>query len=105
MRKIMHAMYERAKLRMGEWVSRFQPDPPMPQFALDIAGCVILDGWSSRANKHYVAILLRTLDASFQLVSAAFMSVCPMWLAYVCNISIMLMHLPLSLFRPLSACR
>jgi hypothetical protein len=67
-RKIMRAMYARAKLRMRERLSIFVPKEPVPRYAMDAAACISLDGWSSRANRHYVAILLHTLDKSFRLV-------------------------------------
>jgi hypothetical protein len=62
-------MHHRAKCLMKERLSNLSLEPPLPQFAMNVAACIMLDGWSSRANRHYVAILLRTLDSSFRLVS------------------------------------
>eukprot|EP00952_Eustigmatos_sp_NYUAD-ZCMA_P012961 51772-Eustigmatos_ZCMA.PRE.1 len=63
----MRAMYKRARERMTERLSGFRPDPPVGRYARPIASCITLDGWSSRANRHYVAILLRTLDYNFNM--------------------------------------
>lgn len=67
-RKILRAMHARSKLQMLERMQVFNPNPPLPQYAMSTAACLMCDGWSSRANRHYMAILLRTLDTKFNLV-------------------------------------
>lgn len=75
-RKIMRAMYARAKERMCERLSQFSPTPPVPRYAMDAAACISLDGWSSRANRHYVAVLLHTLDMNFNMVRLGIWMLC-----------------------------
>lgn len=62
----MRAMNGRARELLIESLAVFGED--VAPFAKEAAACITLDGWSSRANKHYMAFLLVTMTANFDKV-------------------------------------
>lgn len=66
-RKIMRAMHGKARELMLQWTAPLRDEGRRP-YAREGVACLSLDGWSSRANRHYMAFLLHTLDEDFNQV-------------------------------------